>query len=163
MWMRGSPSRLPYRQPLHYPVTENWRILDRPDLHCIFHFMYVWLLVKMQPNNGYFRVCSGVWLHEHVNSEPEIRRPVLQGVFGPWQQNIFPDALWSWSQLWWIVGQEICLLVKKPPLCLCHPRSAKLLGHNFLIIKNGWALCFLRSLSSLIAIWCVLCLHSKYQ
>lgn len=35
MRMRCSISRLPYHQPLHYLVTENWRILDRPDLHCI--------------------------------------------------------------------------------------------------------------------------------
>lgn len=123
----------------------------------VFHLMHVWLLVKRQPNNRYFRVCSGVQLHELVNLESGTGRPALQGAFEPWQQNIFSNALWSWSRIWWIVGQETGLLVMDLPLCLCHHESPKCLGHDFFIIKKGFTLWFLRSLPLIAIRWYWVC------
>lgn len=125
------------------PFVIQWQGIEEflADLICFvfslaFHFMSLWLLAKMQPNNRYFRNCSGVQRHKHVNSELGIESLALQGVFEQWKQTIFSDVLWSWSEIWWVVGQETWLLVMDPPWSPSHHKCPQLLCHDSFIIKK---------------------------
>ena len=119
-------------------------------------------LLKFSQSAGITESVQLFQLHKHVNPESEIRRPALQGAFGPKQPNICSGALWNWSSAWGIVGPTSWLLGMGPPLPRWLRLFLKLLGLNFFSIQkwSHYGFSILLFFNSYMMILNVICHHN---